>query len=99
MTHYTVFSLWDTYRALHPFFTITDQQRTNEFVTSLLQMYDDGGRLPMWPLAGNYTDDMLGDGAYLRAEGKKFSLVRGAAWILRQGQEKEKLAVGGEIKV
>jgi predicted alpha-1,2-mannosidase len=59
-THYTVFSLWDTYRALHPFFTITDQKRTNEFVTSLLQMYDDGGRLPMWPLAGNYTDDMLG---------------------------------------
>ncbi len=59
-THYTVFSLWDTYRALHPFFTITDQNRTNEFVTSLLQMYDDGGRLPMWPLAGNYTDDMLG---------------------------------------
>lgn len=59
-THYTVFSLWDTYRALHPFFTITDQQRTNDFVNSLLQMYNDGGRLPMWPLAGNYTDDMLG---------------------------------------
>jgi len=58
--HYTVFSLWDTYRALHPFFTITDQKRTNDFVKSLLQMYDDGGRLPMWPLAGNYTDDMLG---------------------------------------
>ena len=58
--HYTVFSLWDTYRALHPFFTITDQKRTNEFISSLLQMYDDGGRLPMWPLAGNYTDDMLG---------------------------------------
>jgi hypothetical protein len=58
--HYTVFSLWDTYRALHPFFTITDQQRTNDFIKSLLQMYDDGGRLPMWPLAGNYTDDMLG---------------------------------------
>lgn len=60
MPHYTVFSLWDTYRALHPFFTITDQKRTNEFVSSLLQMYDDGGCLPMWPLAGNYTDDMLG---------------------------------------
>jgi predicted alpha-1,2-mannosidase len=59
-THYTVFSLWDTYRALHPLFTITDKQRTNNFVNSLLQMYDDGGRLPMWPLAGNYTDDMLG---------------------------------------
>ncbi len=59
-TNYTVFSLWDTFRALHPLFTIIDQQRTNDFIKSLLQKYDDGGRLPMWPLAGNYTDDMLG---------------------------------------
>jgi peptidase E len=42
---------------------------------------------------------LLEDGASLRAEGKKTSLVRGAAWILRQGQDKEKLAVGGEIKL
>ena len=59
-TTYTVFSLWDTYRALHPLFTIIDQKRTNDFIKTLLQIYDDGGRLPMWPLAGNYTDDMLG---------------------------------------
>ena len=59
-TNYTVFSLWDTFRALHPLFTIIDQKRTNDFVKTLLQIYDDGGRLPMWPLAGNYTDDMLG---------------------------------------
>ncbi len=59
-TNYTVFSIWDTYRALHPLFTIIDQKRTTDFVRSLLQKYDDGGRLPMWPLAGNYTDDMLG---------------------------------------
>lgn len=59
-TNYTVFSLWDTFRALHPLFTIVDQKRTNDFVKTLLQIYDDGGRLPMWPLAGNYTDDMLG---------------------------------------
>lgn len=59
-TNYTVFSLWDTFRALHPLFTIIDQKRTNEFIKSLLQKYDDGGRLPMWALAGNYTDDMLG---------------------------------------
>ena len=59
-TNYTVFSLWDTFRALHPLFTIIDQQRTTDFVKTLLQIYDDGGRLPMWPLAGNYTDDMLG---------------------------------------
>ena len=59
-TNYTVYSIWDTYRALHPLFTITDRERTNEFIRSLIAKYDDGGRLPMWPLAGNYTDDMLG---------------------------------------
>jgi predicted alpha-1,2-mannosidase len=59
-TNYTVFSLWDTFRALHPLFTIIEQERTNDFIKSLLQKYEDGGRLPMWALAGNYTDDMLG---------------------------------------
>jgi len=58
--NYTVFSLWDTFRAFHPLFTIIDQKRTVDFIKTLLQIYDDGGRLPMWPLAGNYTDDMLG---------------------------------------
>lgn len=58
--HYTVFSLWDTFRAFHPLLTIIDQKRTTDFIRTLLQAYDDGGRLPMWPLAGNYTDDMLG---------------------------------------
>jgi len=58
--NYTVFSLWDTFRAFHPLFTIIDQTRTVDFIKTLLQIYDDGGRLPMWPLAGNYTDDMLG---------------------------------------
>ncbi len=59
-TNYTVFSLWDTYRALHPLFTLVQPRRTNIFIRSLLAKYDDGGRLPMWPLAGNYTDDMIG---------------------------------------
>ncbi len=59
-TNYTVFSLWDTFRGLHPLFTIIDQARTTDFIRSLLAKYKDGGRLPMWPLAGNFTDDMLG---------------------------------------
>ena len=58
-TNYTTFSLWDTYRALHPLFTILEPEMSNEFIKSLLAKYDDGGRLPMWPLLGNYTDDML----------------------------------------
>jgi dipeptidase E len=42
---------------------------------------------------------LLEDGAYLRVENKKTSLVRGEAWILRTGQEKEKLAAGQEVKL
>jgi len=59
-TNYSVFSLWDTFRGYHPLMTIINQNRTNDFVRSFIAKYDDGGRLPMWALAGNYTDDMLG---------------------------------------
>ena len=58
--NYTVFSLWDTYRATHPLYTIIEQDRTNEFIKSLLAKYDEGGILPIWPLAGNYTHCMIG---------------------------------------
>ena len=58
--NYSVFSLWDTFRALHPLMNIINRRRSNDFICSLLAKYDDGGKLPMWPLAGNYTDDMLG---------------------------------------
>ncbi len=57
---YTVFSLWDTYRALHPLFTIIDRKRTNEFIRSFLRHYQQGGRLPVWELAANETDCMIG---------------------------------------
>lgn len=57
---YTVFSLWDTFRALHPLFTITQQQRTNDLVNSMLDMYDKGGLLPVWELAANETWCMIG---------------------------------------
>ncbi len=57
---YTVFSLWDTFRAMHPLFTIIDQERTNEFIISMLDMYDKGGLLPVWELAGNETNCMIG---------------------------------------
>src|SRR5512145_1848227 len=42
---------------------------------------------------------LLADGAYIRVDGKKTSLVRGEAWVLRRGQEKEKIALGSEIKL
>jgi predicted alpha-1,2-mannosidase len=46
---YTDFSLWDTFRALHPLLIFTQPQRVNDMITAMLQMYKEGGRLPMWP--------------------------------------------------
>ncbi len=57
---YTVFSLWDTYRATHPLYTIIEQQKTNDFIRTLLKQYEEGGQLPMWELASNYTGCMIG---------------------------------------
>jgi predicted alpha-1,2-mannosidase len=57
---YTVFSLWDTFRAYNPLKTITDPDKTNEFINTLLTKYDQGGILPMWELQGNYTGCMIG---------------------------------------
>jgi predicted alpha-1,2-mannosidase len=58
--HYTVFSLWDTYRATHPLFTLVERERTREFVQTFLAQYEQGGRLPVWELAANETDCMIG---------------------------------------
>ena len=57
---YTVFSLWDTYRALHPLFTIIDQKRTQDYIRTFLAQYKEGGRLPVWELGANETDCMIG---------------------------------------
>ncbi|WP_456441459.1 GH92 family glycosyl hydrolase, partial [Caldithrix abyssi] len=58
--NYTIFSLWDTFRAAHPLFTIIDQKRTIDFIRTLLAKYQEGGILPIWELAGNYTGTMIG---------------------------------------
>ena len=59
-TNYQVFSLWDTFRALHPLYTIIDQKRTLDFIKTFLAQYEQGGRLPVWELASNETDCMIG---------------------------------------
>ncbi len=59
-TIYTVFSLWDTFRALHPFNTIVRPKINQEMMHSLLTKYMEGGVLPKWELAGNYTGTMIG---------------------------------------
>lgn len=58
--NYTVFSLWDTFRAAHPLYTIVEQKRTADFINTFLAQYEHGGRLPVWELAGNETDTMIG---------------------------------------
>lgn len=57
---YTIFSLWDTYRAVHPLLTIIDPEQNSLYIQTLLRQYQEGGILPMWELAGNYTGTMIG---------------------------------------
>ena len=57
---YTIFSLWDTFRAYHPLMTIIDPELNEAFIRSLIQKSREGGVLPMWELAGNYTGTMIG---------------------------------------
>lgn len=59
-THYTIFSLWDTFRSLHPLLSWIEPDRTVDFVKTMLRMYEDGGQLPVWELASNYTGCMIG---------------------------------------
>lgn len=58
--NYTVFSLWDTYRATHPLYTIIDQKRTLNYIKTFINQYEKGGQLPVWELAGTYTGCMIG---------------------------------------
>jgi predicted alpha-1,2-mannosidase len=58
--YYTVFSLWDTYRALHPLLTLIDKERTSDFINTFIKQYEEGGRLPVWELSSCETDCMIG---------------------------------------
>ena len=59
-TNYSTFSLWDTFRASHPLYTLTEPERTNDMIKSFLAFYDQNGRLPVWNFQGGETDMMLG---------------------------------------
>lgn len=60
---YTVFSLWDTYRNVHPFLSLVYPEIQNDMVNSMLDMYDESGWLPKWELLSMETDVMVGDPA------------------------------------
>ncbi len=57
---YTVFSLWDTFRALNPLFTLTQPARLPDLLNSMLDFYDDNGLLPVWDLSTWETNTMTG---------------------------------------
>jgi predicted alpha-1,2-mannosidase len=58
--YYSVFSLWDTFRGAHPLYTLIEKKRTTDFINTFIKQYEQGGRLPVWELASNETDCMIG---------------------------------------
>ncbi|HEX3007897.1 MAG TPA: GH92 family glycosyl hydrolase, partial [Bacteroidales bacterium] len=58
--NYSIFSLWDTYRAAHPFYTIAQPQRVSDMINTMLNIYKQQGKLPIWHLMGNETNCMVG---------------------------------------
>ncbi|MDR2906873.1 MAG: GH92 family glycosyl hydrolase, partial [Bacteroidales bacterium] len=58
--NYTLFSLWDTYRGAHPLYSIINPKRNQDFIKSFIRLYEEGGLLPVWELAGNETFCMIG---------------------------------------
>jgi predicted alpha-1,2-mannosidase len=57
---YTTYSLWDTYRAQHPWLTLVAQDKVQELLNSMLQFYEEHGLLPVWNMQGSETNMMMG---------------------------------------
>ncbi|KQT20561.1 alpha-mannosidase [Chryseobacterium sp. Leaf404] len=58
--YYSVFSLWDTFRGAHPLMTLIDRKRTADFVNTFIKQREQGGRIPVWEMASNETECMIG---------------------------------------
>ncbi len=58
--NYTIFSLWDTYRTLNPLMTLIHPERVSDMVNTMLSIYQQQGKLPIWHLQGRETDCMVG---------------------------------------
>jgi predicted alpha-1,2-mannosidase len=78
--HYTMFSLWDTFRATHPLFTLIQQERTNDIAHTMLDFQDQNpmGMLPMWSMYQNENTCMIGLHAIpVLADAFSKNLIRG----------------------
>jgi predicted alpha-1,2-mannosidase len=62
-TYYDDFSVWDTFRAVHPLLVVLDPDRDRDMVKSLIAKGDQGGFLPIFPAWSSYTSEMTGDHA------------------------------------
>lgn len=60
-TNYTTFSLWDTYRAAHPLMTLIHPEKMPDIINTMLAIYKEQGKLPVWHLMANETDCMVGN--------------------------------------
>lgn len=59
--HYSDFSLWDTFRAMHPLYNILSPSKSADMMQSLVDMYSQGGWMPIFPCWNSYTSAMIGD--------------------------------------
>jgi predicted alpha-1,2-mannosidase len=62
-TNYTTFSLWDTYRAAHPLMTVIHPEKVGDMINTMLHIYQQQGKLPVWHLMGCETNCMVGNPA------------------------------------
>jgi predicted alpha-1,2-mannosidase len=76
-TYYDDFSIWDTFRAVHPLLTLLEPDRERSMVRSLIAKGDQGGFLPIFPAWNSYTQEMIGDHAGAIIADAYFKGIRG----------------------
>ena len=92
---YSVFSLWDTYRNVHPFLSLVYPELQSEMVNTMVDMYAESGWMPKWELAGMETGVMVGDPAapviadtYLRGI-RDFDVAKAYEGLLKAGNKRK----------
>jgi len=97
---YTIFSLWDTYRTVHPFYTLLYPHEQKDMMESMLDMYHESGWLPKWELAGNETYVMVGDpAAIVIADSWIKGIVPNDTLLAYEAIKKSSIRIGVDGKV
>jgi alpha-1,2-mannosidase, putative len=93
---YTVFSLWDTFRSLHPLLNLIERERTVDFLKTFQSIFDEGGKLPMWELSGYETNCMIG---YNSAPVVADALAKGISGFDREAMLKALVATSNKSEL